>query len=205
MLMNRTRSALVTAAAALACLVPAAAAHADLVSLDACDGATLSQPFQRWGDSALYKLAPAGDFEGTLSGWSLGSGASRVAGSEPYAATGTAGASSLELKAGASAVAAATCVNAAYPTFRFFARNTSGLLSTLNVSVQYRDTLLGLVTLPVGVVAGGSAWQPTTVMLTGSAVGAAVADGATPLSLRFSAVGGTWQVDDVFVDPYARN
>jgi hypothetical protein len=24
------------------------------------------------------------------------------------------------------------------------------------------------------------------------------------LSLRFTAVSGTWQVDDVFVDPYAR-
>src|SRR5436309_15220881 len=42
------------------------AAQADLVSLSACDNAALSQPFTQWADPDYYKLAPGGDFEGSL-------------------------------------------------------------------------------------------------------------------------------------------
>ena len=202
----RLRS-LAAAVAAAACLTPAAAAHAALVETAACDDAPLSQPFAPWGDGAYYKLAPGGDAEGSIAGWTLSGGARQVQGSEPFAATGKAGSKSLSLPAGASATTAATCVNAAYPSFRFFARSSGGLLGlapALKVELVYRDGLLGLVSVPVGAVLPSSSWQPTPVFLTASAVAAAVAGGEAPLALRFTSVAGTWQVDDVFVDPYKR-
>jgi hypothetical protein len=185
-------------------VLPTATAQAALVEVDACDDATLTKPFQRWADVANYKPAPGGDFEGDLAGWTLSGGAKTVAGSEPWGVSGAVGSRALALPAGASAVAPATCVNAGAPTFRFFARSTGGLLPVLRADLLYRDGALGIVPVPVGVVLSGGAWQPTLPMLTASAVGAALAGGEAPLAIRFTAVSGSWQIDDVFVDPYSR-
>jgi hypothetical protein len=194
---------------ALVCVaLPAAPAGASLIETGACDDAALTQPFARWNDDALYKLAPGGDAEGSLEGWTFSGGAKRAAGSSPFAATGVAGSSSFSLPAGGSVTTAATCVNADYPSFRFFAKSSGGLLGLLpamTVSLVYRDGALGLVELPIGTVVPGSSWKPSPVMLTASALGAAVAGGEVPLALRFRSVAGTWSVDDVFVDPYRRN
>jgi hypothetical protein len=174
-------------------------ASAALVSTAACNEAGLSQPFLRWGDASSYELLPGGDFEGSLAGWTLSGGAQAVAGSEPYGATGSVGSHSLELPAGASAQAPFTCVNAAYPTFRFFARNDS-LLASVLVQVVYQ-TPVGPVALPLGAVALSGAWQPTLPMLTGSVALGALSDGTAQAALRFTALGGSSQIDDVFVDP----
>jgi hypothetical protein len=197
------RALLVALTAAFAVL-PAAGAHAALISTAACDGSALSTPFARWGDNALYKLAPGGDFESGLAGWSVSGHAAVVSGSEPWGVSGTVGAGALDLPAGASALSAPTCVNAGSPTFRFFARPTGGLLPVLSASLVYRDGLLGLVSLPLGAVLPTAGWQPTPVQLTLSVLPAALANGDVPLSIRFTAVSGHWQVDDFYVDPYAR-
>jgi hypothetical protein len=188
------------ALAGLACM--STPADASLLSTAICGEASFSQPFARWGDTSRYELIPGGSFEGSLTGWSLGGGAQRVAGSEPFAATGSIGASSLELPAGAWAQSPTTCVNAAYPTFRFFARPAT-VASTLLVQVVYA-TPLGTVALPLGAVALGDSWQPTLPMLTGSVVTGALAGGTTQASLRFTALTGSSRVDDVFVDPRMR-
>ena len=177
----------------------AAPASAALVNTGACNGASVSQPFLRWGDTGSYELVPGGDFEGTPAGWSLSGGAQRVAGSEPYGATGAVGSYSLELPAGASAQSPFTCVDAAYPSFRFFARNES-LLASLLVQVVYQ-TPLGPVALPIGAVALSGAWQPTLPMLTGSVVLGALSNGTAQVALRFTALAGPSRIDDVFVDP----
>src|ERR1700744_23273 len=78
-----------------------APAKAALINTDACDNAVLTQPFASWGDTNLYKLVPGGSFENGKSGWTCSGGASIVAGSEPYAATGALGSSSANLPAGA--------------------------------------------------------------------------------------------------------
>lgn len=177
----------------------AAPASAALISTGACNEAGLSQPFVHWADESSYELMPGGDFEGSLAGWSLSGGAQRVAGSEPYGATGALGSYSLELPAGASAQSPFTCVNAAYPSFRFFARNDS-LLASVLVQVVY-ETPLGAVALPLGAVALSGTWQPTLPMLTGSVVLGALSDGTAQAALRFTALAGSSQIDDVFVDP----
>lgn len=202
----RRRVVLATVAcSAVASIVPvlsAAPAEAALVSTGACNEAALSQPFAPWGDTASYELIPGGDFEGALTGWTLEGNARRVSGSEPYDATGSAGAYSLELSAGASAQTPFTCVNASYPTFRFFAR-TSGLLSTVVAQVVY-STPLGQVAVPLGVVALSPTWQPTAPMLTGSVALGLLSGGTAEAALRFTALTGSSRIDDVFVDPRMR-
>jgi len=184
----------------MALTVAPGSAQAALISTSACDSAALTQPFAPWGDKDLYKLVPGGDFEGSMSGWTLSGGAGTVAGSEPFHATGSTGAQSLRLPAGSSAQSPWTCVNAAYPTFRFFARNSS-LASTVLVQVVYRNALGLQVAVPVGVVAHGTTWQPTAPMLTTSAIPAALSGGTAQIALRFTALTGSSQIDDVFVDP----
>jgi len=123
-----------------------------------------------------------------------------VSGSEPFRATGTVGRSSLYLPAGASAQSPYTCVNAAYPSFRFFGRN-NGLLSTVLVQVVYKLPLMGPVAIPVGTVALDGSWQPTLSMLTASAIPGLLNGGTADVSLKFTALTGSSQIDDVFVDP----
>jgi hypothetical protein len=189
-----TLSTVAALGAFCAVAMPVSAAQADLIDLSACNIATLSQPFLPWLDPSSYELAPGGDFESA--GWSLAGGAQRVPGSEPFAATGTLGSWSLDLPAGASAESPATCVDAAYPTIRFFTEGT-GLLE---VNVVY-----GNVTLPAGVdlVVGG--WAPSPVMLTESALVALASDGSAQVSIQLNALAGDVRVDDVFVDPWNRS
>jgi hypothetical protein len=189
-----------TATAAL-CLA-ASSAQAALLSTGACNGASLGQPFAHWGDTSPYELASQGDFEGSISQWTLGGRASRTTGSETFGVTGTVGGYSLELPAGSWAQSPYTCVNASYPTFRFFARG-GGLLSTLSVAVVYK-TALGTVALPLGVAAPGGSWQPTAPMLTGSVVAGLLSGGTAQAALRFTALTGSSQVDDVYIDPRMR-
>lgn len=181
-------------------LASSAPAQAALVNTSACNEAALSQPFLRWGDSSAYELVPGGDFDGSLEGWSLSAGAQRVAGSEPFGATGSVGSYSLNLPAGSSAQSPYTCVDAAYPTFRFFAHNDT-LLASVVVQVVYR-TPLGTVALPLGAVALSGKWQPTLPMLTGSVVTGLLSGGTAEVALRFTALLGTSQIDDVFIDPH---
>lgn len=174
-------------------LLYAPAAQGDLVNLNPCNGAALTQPFAAWGDLSWYELAPGGDFE--KPGWSLSGGARRVAGSEPYAATGTLGSWSLSLPAGSSAQSPSTCVDAAYPSIRFFVAGSG------SVEVTVID---GSLEIPAGVAVASGQWLPTPVMLTDSPVVAATSGGTAQVSLRLTAQSGSPQVDDVFIDPWNR-
>jgi hypothetical protein len=179
--------------AVLAFTASAAPAQAAIVNLDACTVTPLSQPFARWLDPAWYELVPGGDFENPA--WSLARGAQRVAGSEPFAATGKVGSWSLSLPAEASAQSPPTCVDAAYPTIRFF---TSGV-GVVAVSVVY-----GNLTIPAGVAVATGGWAPSLPALTDSALIAAASDGSAPVSVRLTTLVGDVRVDDVFVDPWNR-
>lgn len=175
-------------------------AKAAAISLSACNGSSLSQPFLPWGDSSRYKLVNGGDFEGPLSGWSLRGSAAVVAGSEPTGATGSVGSSSLALPPGSSVQSPVTCADAPHPTFRFFIRSASPG-STLAVSAVY-PVPLRPSTVPVYVVKPGTSWSPTMPMLTGPATGGLPHNGSAPVSFRFTELTGTSQIDDVFVDPH---
>jgi hypothetical protein len=188
----------VTAAVALAGLP--ATSSAALISTGACDNSTLSQPFAQWGDSNQYKLVSGGDFEGSLSGWTLSGGASVISGGNPNGSTGH----SLYLPAGASVTTPFTCVNAAYPSFRLFARN-AGLLSTIVPQVVYKLPLLGNVAFPIGAAALSPDWSPTLPLLTASVVTGVLNGGTAQVALKFTATLGPSEVDDVYVDPLMRH
>lgn len=177
-----------------ALIIPVSSAQADIIDLSACNLSPLSQPFAPWLDPSSYELAPGGDFES--SSWTLSGGAALVRGSEPFAATGSLGASSLSLPAGATAQSPPTCVDAAYPTVRFFTSGT-GLLA---VSVVY-----GGVTLPAGVTVAAGGWSPSLPAVTSSALMGLASDGSAQVSLRFTTLLGNVRVDDVFVDPWNRS
>ena len=82
-------------------------------------------------------------------------------------------------------------------------RNKGSLLGLLRVDVLV-DTPLGVLTLPVSVIPAGQAWTPTLPLPFLANVLALVGkDGTTAVAFRFtSMLGGSFQVDDVYVDPY---
>jgi hypothetical protein len=161
------------------------------VSLNACNLSALGQPFVRWLDFADYELAPGGDFESST--WTLTGGAKLVAGSEPYAATGALGSSSLSLPTGSSAKSPPTCVDAAYPSIRLFIAGTG------SVRVNVVD---GGLVIPAGVAVAGGEWSPSPLMLTSSAVLGALSGGTAQVSVTLTGVSGDPQIDDVFIDPW---
>ena len=187
----------VTAGIALAGLP--ATSSAALISGGACDNSSLSQPFAQYGDSNEYKLVTGGNFEGSLSGWTLSGGARVINGGNPDGSSGH----SLYLPAGASVTTPFTCVNAAYPSFRLFARNDS-LLSTIVPQVVYKLPLLGNVALPIGAAALSPNWSPTLPLLTASVVTGLLNGGTAEVALKFTAALGPSEVDDIYVDPLMR-
>ena len=164
-----------------------------LVNLNTCNSSALSRPFAPWLDFASYELAPGGDFESST--WTLTGGAKLVAGSEPYAATGSRGSSSLSLPAGSSAQSPLTCIDAAYPSIRFFIAGKG------SVAVQVVDES---AVIPAGVAVAGGEWSPTPLMLTSSAVLGALSGGTAQVSVTFTGLSGDPQIDDVFIDPWNR-
>ncbi|HZO78749.1 MAG TPA: hypothetical protein VFB39_11955 [Solirubrobacteraceae bacterium] len=188
-------AAAVTVAGLLATSV--SAAQANVVGpthsgvLKACHPSALSRPFRRWWDFSRYELAPGGSFE--HSRWTLTGGAKRVAGSEPYAVTGTRGSSSLSLPRASSAQSPRTCVDATYPSIRFFIAGR-GLVV---VSLVDRGTVI-----PAGVVLAGGKWAPTPVMVTLSPVLGVLSGGTARVSVRFTGFSGNPRIDDVFIDPW---
>jgi hypothetical protein len=201
--MGRTMAAAFIAAIASAAVAAPANAGVLTASAQSCDGSTVTQPFARFGDNANYK--GIGDFESGTSGWTLSGGAKVVSGNESYMVAGSDDAKSLSLPSGSSAVSPFTCVGLAEPTLRLFAKRDSallGLVSTLTVQMQVQTSLGLSVWLPVlpGDLGGGS-WHPTAAMPLIANLLTLSADDRTPVRFRLAPLLGSWQVDDVYVDP----
>ena len=95
---------------------------------------------------------------------------------------------------------------ATYPYFRLFAKNASITKSTLKIDVLFYDGKGNIVTAaPYSYITTSTAWQPTgTVKISVFTPKTTIA--AAPVSFRFTPVGPTarYQIDDVYVDPWAR-
>ena len=202
-----SRLAIALAGALCALAFAAQPSHAGVLvkSAPSCAEQPTSRVFQPWLDLANYQLAPDGGFEAGAQGWTL-AGARTVAGNESHYVGGRADDTALQIPAGASATTPVFCVGIEHPTARFFAKRTGGtLLSALRVDVQF-ETVLGIqASLPIGLVLGGGQWQPTLPMLMVANLLPLLPGQHTPVTLRFVPQGGgTWTVDDVYVDPYKR-
>lgn len=193
------RLVLVCVVAALAAAASSGRAEAGLLS---CNNSSL-QPFAQWGDYSPYTLAPNGSFDGGTTGWSLSGGARLVADGNPYVSVYK----SLLLPAGASATSPTACVKVADPAFRFFLRNAAPTTGgSLRVDVVYK-TLLGLVpvTATLGTISADGKWQPSpkygTVLANILGTLGLNKNLSASLKFKFTARNGSFQVDDLFVDP----
>ncbi|HEX7278051.1 MAG TPA: hypothetical protein VF255_00380 [Solirubrobacterales bacterium] len=172
----------------------------------ACDYRGAEQVFKPWGDNHHYVLAPDGGFEAGGTGWGLSGGATTVAGNESFYLNDPADQRSLSLPAGSSAVSPPICMSLDTPIFRLLARNTGDPGAGLRVEATYK--LLGLVrTKTVSTVKAGPSWAPAQEMstvLTLSTVVGTLIPSAIQIKITPVGSGGKWQVDDLFIDPFAR-
>jgi hypothetical protein len=173
----------------------------------ACPYTGAEQVFSPWGDQHSYVLAPDGGFEAGGAGWSLSGGAQAVAGNESYYLNDAGDSRSLSLPGGGSATSPPICMSIDTPVLRMVARNTGDPSSRIRVEATYK--LLGLLkTKTVSNVAAGSAWAPTqqmsTVLTLSTIVGTLI---PSSIQVRITALDakGKWQVDDFYVDPFARH
>jgi len=163
---------------------------------------SFSQIFLPWNDRAYYTLSPGGNFEGTIPGWSLATGAQVVPGNETFYVGRRTDAKSLRVPAGGSAVSSPMCIDRTYPSFRFFARNLSGGYGDLQVEVLWWESGVRR-TMRAGLDRrAGTAWTPVRSLRLPS--GALSTGQLEPVTFRFRAIGGSYQVDDLYVDPFMR-
>jgi hypothetical protein len=195
--LRATLGSILSAAALLA--VPAAANAA-------CASAPTSTPFKPFGDTANYSLVANGAFESGTAGWSLTS-ASVTGGSETYRVHGASDAKSLAVQPKGVAVSPAFCVDVNRPTFRFFARRTSGTWGTLNVRLRWRTENGAVNETTVGALDGSStAWQVSPVLNLAATLPLWNGGQNATVQLVFDPedYGGAWAIDDVYIDPYVR-
>jgi hypothetical protein len=189
------RLAALTVAAMFA--VPAAA------FASSCPAQATTTPFTQWGDTASYFSVADGNFESPLSGsgWIV-AGGQRTPGNEPFYVGSSSDSHSLTIEGERTAVSPAFCIDDSMPYFRFFA-HALGSIGELQVRLLVQ-TATGPLSLPIGqalnLTAGSMAnWGPTGQLN--------LADNATGQSalgrLVFRVTGrASWQIDDIYVDPY---
>jgi len=188
--------ALVVAMVAAAVAVPAgSAARSGLLTCPAN-----LQPFAQFGDNASYFGFANNGFESGTVGWSV-SGASVVSGNEPWGVNG-AGSSSLSIGPGGSASSPRVCTALLAPDWRLFAKS-NGANGALRAQIVFYG-LLGNVTGILNVASfspsGYGSWQPTSHVP--SLLSLPLATVSAQIRLTSTATSVTWQVDDVFVDPF---
>jgi hypothetical protein len=192
-------AAVLGAAALTFAIAPAAQA--------ACTAKPTSKVFSAFGDNADYVLAPAGAFEAGATGWSL-TGASVVNGNSTAKVHGANDSKSLAINATGNAVSPAFCVGIEHPTFRLFARRTSGTWGVLNVKLRSMDAR-GVVneTVVGSVTAADTLWHPTAPINLATVLGLWNADQTASVQIVFDPedFGGAWAIDDVYIDPYSRS
>lgn len=157
-------------------------------SAQACSYEKGEAVFSPYGDQRSYVLVPGGDFASGGAGWTLEGGATVASGA-------------LSLPAGSSAVSPVICVSKETPFVRSMARDSGVAGARLQVEVLYE----GLETSLNRVVAGDhdEAWDPTHPLAQNFGL-ATLGGSDSSVRLHITAVGGEWEVDDVYVDPFAR-
>src|SRR3954453_5164980 len=199
--LRRRRLGLATLGAMLvAAATPALAAAA-------CPVTPTTKAFGMFGDVADYSLASGGSFEDGTTGWALAR-ASVVTGNESFNVRSSADSKSLSIRPDGLVASAWFCVGAEHPTFRFFARRTSGTWGTLNVIVRWTDANGVNRSITVGSLSGDAytSWRPSPTMALSTVL--PLWEPGQTLSTRLvfdpDGSGGDWAIDDVFIDPYSR-
>jgi len=201
---GRMRKVCLSAAIAAVALValPVSTASAGLLATTTdCELRDVSQPFAPWGDDFDYVLVPDGAAENGVGEWKFSGGASIVDGNSPFYSNSAADSHSVSIPKGATAETATMCIGKEHPTLRFFAQNAGSFTSMLEVRVVVETSWGREFSLPVGLERGNNDWEPSkTMRLIVNYLG--LRSGTyTPVEFQFTARGGDWLVDDVYVDP----
>lgn len=158
------------------------------------------QPFAQFGDNGAYFGFANNGFESGTNGWSV-SGASVVSGNEPWDVNGL-GSHSLSIAAGGRAYSPRVCTALLAPAWRMFAKS-NGANGSLRAQIVFYG-LLGNVTGLLNVTnfgpSGYGSWEPSANVP--SLLSLPLATVSAQLRLTNTGSSGTWQVDDVFVDPW---
>jgi hypothetical protein len=178
--------------------VAVVAAPAGSAGLLTCPGNL--QPFAQFGDNNDYFGFSNNGFENGTTGWNL-SGASVVSGNEPWDVSGT-GSHSLSIGPGGTAASPRVCTALLAPDWRMFAKS-SGADGSLRAQIVFYG-LLGNVTGILNVTnfdsSGYDSWEPSANVP--SLLSLPLATVSAQLRLTNTGSSGTWQVDDVYVDPW---
>jgi hypothetical protein len=188
------RILLTLAAAAAVAVVAAPAGNAAL----ACSGTV--QPFSQFGDQNSYFAFPNNGFESGTTGWKL-SGASVGSGNEPWYVNGS-GNSSLTIGPGGSASTPKVCAALNAPHWRLFA-HSNGANGSLTAQVIFYGLLgnvTGILNFTSFNASGYTSWEPSSFVP--STLALPLLTYSAQLRLTSTATSGTWQVDDVYVDPW---
>jgi hypothetical protein len=179
-----------------------------------CPSRPTSSVFKKYADNAEYSLVPGGAFEeSTAPGWSLDG--AEVASAEELEG----GSHALVIQPGGVAVSPGFCVSEAYPSFRFLARQISGG-GSLNVRLRWRDRWGWSHETSVASLQTGSSWVLSPALELASKLTLWMRGSTLTVQLVFESgrgegesgrgegfdrgSGGTWAIDDVYVDPYRR-
>jgi hypothetical protein len=181
--------------------LPGTASAVVVESAPSCEPQPTTKPFAQWGDQRDYELAPGGSFETGAPGWQL-HGASVVPGNESFYVGGRWHSKALRLDGGGTAKSPEICVGLEHPSIRLFTRNNQLLLSALSVEVIVHTSVGLKVPVPVGVVLPHNPWKPSPSYLIVANLLPLLPNNYTPVAFRFRAIGGgTWWIDDFYVDP----
>jgi len=195
------RAGLIALVSAVAVFVVPAAAQA------ACPATPTTKAFKAFGDSNDYSLVPNGGFEAGAGGWSL-SRASVAFGNEPWKVSGSYDSKSLAIDASGVAVSPTVCIDRKRPTYRFFAKRTSGSWGVLNLRIRWQDSSGRTNETTVAALDSnfGTAWGVSAALNVANLLPLWNDDQDYSVQLVFDPedFGGNWSIDDVYVDPYAR-
>ena len=178
-----------------------------------CGGRTAVTPFARLGDTNTYFLAPGGSFEGGAAGWSL-SNAATEAGNESFFLHGASDVTSLRVTG--SATSPGFCITRNDPQLRFTARSkttpgSNGNYSQLNVSVLVKNAAGSQASFYLGQLQpqGNGGWFVSPALQYGRLLDGWLFGsdglGTATMQVQFTVAGqgGTWSVDDLYVDPFS--
>ena len=86
---------------------------------------------------------------------------------------------------------------------RFFVKLTShNVLATLRVEVLFEDAQGAVHAQTIGVLAAGPEWQPTPLVPVVVNLLPLLPDDRTAIAFRLTPQGGSFRVDDLYVDPW---
>lgn len=174
----------------------------------ACLPSVTTKAFAKLGDTADYALLSGGNFETGAVGWSLG-GASIVAGNESLFVGTTKDARALSVPATAKSVSPVFCVGVEHPTFRFVARKGSGTWATMLVKVRWWDSTGNVNETTLGALDGTKygAWTATPAIALSTSLPLWQVGQSVSAQLVFDPEdsGGSWLVDDIYIDPLKRS